>query len=52
MNFSFEVKKVNSGTDRYEEPFVEIVLRTPDFNAMVLSKYMVQKKPMRIHIDE
>ena len=52
MDLTFEVKKVNSGVDRYEEPFVEVVLRTRDFTAMTLAKYVVGKKPMKVKIED
>lgn len=48
----FEVKKVNSGKDRFDEPFVEIILRTQDFSAMTLAKYVLQQKPMDVTINE
>ncbi len=43
-----EVRKVNSGVDKYEQPVVDIHLRTNDFEAMLLAKYIVEQRKVEI----
>jgi hypothetical protein len=47
-----EVKNVKSGVDKYEQPIVDVVLRTTDFQAMLLAKYIAEQKPAKVKILE
>jgi hypothetical protein len=47
-----EVRKVNSGVDKYEKPCVDIHLRTYDFTAMTLAKYIATQTPATIKVVE
>jgi hypothetical protein len=55
-NMSFvlnvEVKNVKSGVDKYEQPIVDLVLRTTDFQAMLMAKYIAEQKPAQIKVVE
>lgn len=46
----FEIKHIKTGKDRYEEPFVELTLRTPDFRALALSKYQLKEEAIEVDI--
>jgi len=47
-----EVRKINSGVDKYEQPIVDIHLRTTDYQAMLLAKYIAQQKPAQVKVIE
>jgi len=47
-----EVKNVKSGVDKYEQPIVDIVLRTTDFQAMLLAKYIAKQQHATIKVIE
>jgi hypothetical protein len=47
-----EVKNLKSGVDKYEKPIVDITLRTNDFTAMLLAKYIAKQEPINIKIIE
>lgn len=52
FNLQVEVKNVKSGVDKYEQPVVDIVLRTHDFTAMTLAKYIARQMPANIKVVE
>jgi hypothetical protein len=52
FNLVVEVKNVKSGVDKYEQPVVDLVLRTTDFTAMTLAKYIAKQEPATIKILE
>jgi hypothetical protein len=47
-----EVKHVKSGVDKYEQPVVDITLRTTDFTGMTLAKYIAKQEPAKIKVLE
>jgi len=47
-----EVKNVKAGVDKYEQPIVDIHLRTSDYQAMLLAKYIAKQSPVDIKVVE
>jgi hypothetical protein len=47
-----ELKNIKSGVDKYEQPVVDIHLRTKDFTAMTLAKYIARQEPVDIKVVE
>jgi hypothetical protein len=47
-----ELKNIKSGVDKYEQPIVDIHLRTTDFTAMTLAKYIAKQEPVNIKVVE
>lgn len=52
MRLEWTVKNVKSGKDKDECPYVEVILRTADFSAVTLSKYLVLQQTLITEIKD
>lgn len=50
MTLEFDVKDVKSGKDRDGMPVVDIRLRTEDFQAMLLSKFILLDQKLVVEV--
>lgn len=49
--FNFEVRNIKMGTDKDERPYVEVVLRTQDFDAdEIIRKYKMTIMPLKVKL--
>jgi hypothetical protein len=52
ITLDVEVRNVKSGVDKYEQPIVDVVLRTTNFEAMLLAKYIAKQEHAKIKVIE